>query len=49
MGWDTLALLPRSYPDRGKLRGCPSQYLPQWINTPKPLHTPMAVGYSWSY
>jgi hypothetical protein len=32
-----------------KVRGCPSQYLLQWINTPKLLHTPVTVGYSWSY
>jgi hypothetical protein len=31
-----------------KVRGCPSQYLLQWINRPKPLHTTMAVSYSWS-
>jgi hypothetical protein len=31
-----------------KVQGCSSQYLLQWINTPKLLHIPMAVGYSWS-
>jgi hypothetical protein len=31
-----------------KVQGCPSQYLLQWINTRKLLHTPMAVGYNWN-
>jgi hypothetical protein len=30
-----------------KVWGCSSQYLPQWINIPQPLHIPMAVRCSW--